>query len=467
MIPTAADAFRTIEDWGQRLRRKEVTARELAEFYLARVERLGGVYNAVVTIARERALTQADAADRDFAAGTDRGPLHGIPFGAKDLLATRGLPTTWGAAPFKDRVIDDEATVLQRLQAAGAVLVAKLSMIELAGGFGYRQANASFTGPGRNGWNRERWAGGSSSGPGSAVAAGLVPFAIGSETSGSIMTPAGYNGLSGLRPTYGRVSRAGAMALSWTLDKIGPMCRTARDCGLVLNTIAGADPRDPTCLEEPYVYPAPVAAPSRWRIATLKGALERVQPAVRDNFLAAMKVLERAGEITEIELPELPYSAVVGTIISCEMAAAFEEFIKGGQVWELTAQEDQWGGHSTLAIPAKDYINALRVREKIQWALDALFERFDVICAPTLSTVAGPIDRDFREWSQGFASTSLGVASNAAGLPGLTVMNGLGADELPTAMQFVGRALEENLLLQLGEWYQSQTDWHARHPNIQ
>src|SRR5205823_6970158 len=187
---------------------------------------------------------QARAADREIKAGRYRGPLHGVPYGAKDLLATRGIPTTWGAEPYKDQVFDYDATIVRKLREAGAILVAKLAMVELAGAFGYNNADASFSGPCRNPWNTDYWAGGSSSGPGSAVAAALVPFAIGSETSGSIITPCAYCGVSGLRPTYGRVSRHGAMALSWTLDKLGPMCRTAEDCALVLSAIAGRDPLD-------------------------------------------------------------------------------------------------------------------------------------------------------------------------------------------------------------------------------
>ncbi len=463
---TAAEAFSTVAQWDQRLRRGETTSVALTEFYLERLERLGPQFNCVVTLTRDLALKQAAEADRLLAQGQDRGPLHGIPYGAKDLLATRGIPTTWGAAPFKDRIIDMDATVIERLRDAGAVLVAKLSMVEIAGGFGYRQANASFTGPGRNGWNRERWSGGSSSGPGAAVAAGLVPYAIGSETSGSIITPAGYNGVAGLRPTYGRVSRHGAMALSWTLDKLGPMARTAEDCGHVLHAIAGVDRHDPTSIVEPYQFTPHDFAGKKARIATIKGALENVQPEVRANFEATVKTLNEFAEMEEIELPPLPYSAVVGTIINCEQAAAFEDFIRDGKVWELAAPEDRWGGHSTLAIPAKDYINALRVRGKIQHALDAFFEKYDAIVAPSLSTVAGPIDRDFREWSKGFSSTSLGVASNAAGLPAIALCNGFGQDNLPTGFQFVGRALEENRLLGLAMAYQSRTDWHTRHPDV-
>src|SRR4029450_9574409 len=232
--------FQPVRVLAEGVRTRRLSPVMLAETFLDRLERLGARYNAVVTVTRDRALEQARRAESEIAAGRYRGPLHGIPYGAKDLLATSGgIPTTWGAAPFKDRVFDFDATAILRLEAVGTVLCAKLAMVELAGGMGYRQPNAAFTGPGVNPWNRDAWSGGSSSGSGSAVAAGLVPFAIGSETWGSILSPAGNCGITGLRPTPGGVSRHGAMALCWTLDKLGPMALTADDCGLVLEAIAG------------------------------------------------------------------------------------------------------------------------------------------------------------------------------------------------------------------------------------
>ncbi|MGH7137869.1 MAG: amidase, partial [Pirellulales bacterium] len=239
MAVPANVAWATVRELGARLRAGEFTSLELTKFVLDRIEQKARPLNAVVTVTADLAHEQARQADAERSAGRDRGPLHGIPYGAKDLLATRGIATSWGAAPFKEQLIDEDAAVIRRLREAGAVLVAKLAMVELAGGLGYDQANASFTGPGLNPFNPAAWSGGSSSGPGSAVGIGAVPFAIGSETSGSITTPAGYCGIAGLRPTYGRVSRHGAMALSWSMDKLGPMARTADDCGLVLAAIAG------------------------------------------------------------------------------------------------------------------------------------------------------------------------------------------------------------------------------------
>jgi aspartyl-tRNA(Asn)/glutamyl-tRNA(Gln) amidotransferase subunit A len=465
MTPEALP-FATVRELGPLLRQRTVTSRQLTELFLERLTRLGPTYRCVVTLTADLARQQADQADLDLAEGRDHGPLHGIPYGAKDLLATAGIPTTWGAGPLREQTFEHDATVIARLRSAGAVLVAKLAMVEIAGGFGYRQSNCTFTGPTGNGWNPARWAGGSSSGSGSAVAAGLVPFAIGSETSGSITTPAGYNGLCGLRPTYGRVSRAGAMALSWTLDKLGPMCRTADDCGLVLQAIAGPDPQDLTTLPDTFRLDPQLPTGRRPRIATLVGAADRVQPEVRNNYLQALDVVRQFADVEETELPDFPYHAVVGTLISCEMASIFEEFIADGRVWDLTAPEDRWGGHSSLLIPAVDYLRAQRIRTLIQRAMQQRLSKVDALMAPTVATVAGPLDVEFSQWAQGFANTSLGVASNAAGLPTITAPMGPGADGLPTSFQLVGQAGAENLLLALMGQYQSLTEWHQSHPDV-
>ncbi len=465
MIP-AGWAFATISELGQRLRHGEVSASALTEFCLQRLETIGGEHKAVVTLTRELALEQARQADADLQAGRDRGPLHGIPYVAKDLLATRGIPTTWGAEPFRDQVFDADATVIRRLRDAGAVLTAKVAMVELAGGFGYQQANCSLSGPTGNAWNRERWAGGSSSGSGTAVGAGLVPFAIGSETSGSIVTPAGFNGITGLRPTYGRVPRTGAMALAWSLDKLGPMCRSAADCGLVLQAIAGPDGSDFAALDEQFVWQPEPLGREQLRIGIVEGCLERVQPEIQERFEAAVEVMRQFAMIETVALPDLPYGSSVGTIITGEMAAAFEEFIVSGRVQQLTAPEDRWGGYAGMALPAKDYINAQRVRRQIQVAMQGLLNRYPILIAPTLATVAGPIDRNFADWSRGFASSSLGTASNAAGVPGITVPMGPGADGLPTGLQLVAAAGRENFLLTVADQFQQRTAWHRQHPAI-
>jgi aspartyl-tRNA(Asn)/glutamyl-tRNA(Gln) amidotransferase subunit A len=458
-------AFAPVRTLGNKLRAREFSSRELTEFFLKRLETIGPRLNAVVTVTREHALKAAEAADRELAAGKDRGPLHGIPFGIKDLLATKGIPTTWGAAPFKEQMLDVDATVVVRLRDAGAVLAAKLAMVELAGGMGYEQANASFTGPGLNPWDSKRWCGGSSSGPGAAVGGGLVPFAIGSETWGSIMVPSSFCGIAGLRPTYGRVSRFGAMALSWTMDRLGPMCRTADDCGLVLNAIAGADGNDPSSAPVEYRYPPSSAVQPPFRLATLRGAVDRVQPEVRANFERSLTELQQFATVTQTELPAgMPFEAVASTIISCETAAAFGGLVSTGDVWELTAEEDRRGAHAALMIPAADYINAQRIRAHIQRAMDELLSQFDAIVTPTQATVAWHLDRPFAASQAGFSASRIGGAGNAAGVPALTVPNGFGEAHLPTGLQFVGRAFEENRLIAIANEYQKATHWHTLRP---
>lgn len=463
MLPEAT-AFLSVRELATKLRAREVTSVQLTEFFLERLDRIGPKLNAVATVTRDLALQQAKQADAELAAGKDRGLLHGVPYGAKDLLATKGIPTSWGAAPFKDQMLDLDATVIVRLRKAGAVLAAKLAMVEIAGGLGYVQANASFSGPGLNPWDTKRWSGGSSTGPGSAVGGGLVPFAIGSETWGSIMTPAGFCGLAGLRPTYGRISRYGAMALSWSLDKLGPMCRTADDCGLVMNAIAGADPLDATSSERPYAYWKGQLKRDGFKLGVLKERADKAQPEVKDNFEKSLEVLQQFATISEFELPDLPWNEVTATILNCEAAAAHEGLITTGDVWEMTAQEDHWGIHSQMVIPAKDYINALRIRPKMQKALDAALAPFDAVVTPTLATVAYPNDVSWPEYRKGFRAENLGGPTNGCGLPGLSVPNGFGEGNMPTGLQFIGRAFDENVLLALGVRYQELTDWHKKYP---
>jgi len=444
----------TIAELGDGLRAGEYTARELTEAYLDRLERVGPELNAVVTVTRERALEAADRLDAELEAGEDRGPLHGIPFGVKDLLAVEGHPTAWGAAPLEEQEMDGTATVVERLEDAGGVLLGKIAMVEFAGGFGYEQADAAFTGPGLNPWEPDSWSGGSSSGAGSAVPAGLVGFAIGSETWGSIHGPAGYCGIAGHRPTYGRVSRDGAMALSWTMDKIGPMCRSARGCETVLEVIAGPDPGDETTVDRPLDDGAP-AEPT---VAVLPDAAADAQPAVRENYEAALEIVREFATVETVELPDYPYREAARTIISGEAAAAFEEFVADGRVEELTAPADRVGGYATQTVLAKDYINAMRVREKVQRGLDEALAGADALLTPTLATVAIPTDTTFEAYRAEFDLPPVGAAANLAGLPGVSVPSGFGERGLPTAIAFTGRAFDDRTVLDLAAAYQERTD---------
>ena len=452
--------YKTIRELAGLLKARQVSPVELTELALDRLERHGPALNAVVTVTRERALRQARRAEQEIVQGDHRGLLHGVPCGAKDLLATSdGIPTSWGAAPFAAQTFDRDAEVVRKLEEAGAVLCAKLAMIELAGGMGYRQPNASFTGPPKNPWNVGHWTGGSSSGSGAAVAAGLVPFAIGSETWGSIIGPAGFCGIAGLRPTYGRVSRRGAMALCWTLDKLGPLALTADDAGIVLDAIAGPDPEDSTSCPEQWTY-SPEAGAARPRLGVVRATLDYVSDEVKASFERSLVELGAFADLEETVLPDLPYIAAGQTILGAEAASAFEELLREGRAAELTAPEDAYMWQARFAIPAVDYLRALRLRGVMARAVDEAMAPYDALIAPSRQIVASEIDR---EMPSSQATDVMGAAGNLLGLPAVTVPNGL-ASGLPTGLLFMGRAHDENRILAAANLYQARTEWGALHP---
>jgi aspartyl-tRNA(Asn)/glutamyl-tRNA(Gln) amidotransferase subunit A len=464
--------FATIGELNAKLKVRQFSAVELARAFLDRLEKLGPRYNALALLLRDSAIRQAKTADEEIKRGRLRGPLQGIPFGAKDLLSVGGQPTTWGARPYATQVFDYDATALAKLSKAGAVLVGKLAMVELAGGGGYRYAAASMFGPGLNPWDTTRWSGGSSSGSGSAVAAGLVPFALGSETWGSILTPSAYCGVTGLRPTYGLVSRYGAMALSWTMDKIGPMCRSAEDCGLVLRVIAGGDSADPGSAGKSFYYgPQYVRPLKEVRVGFAPVDFEEwADPAARPDFRKALEVIGGLGvQMKETQLPELPYGAVAGLIIDTEGAAVFEPLISSGRVDELADRKQIAGLKAALEAPAKDYLKAMRIRRLMQQELRKLFVDFDVLVAPATrgpaSRITEPLDRRYtdRQKPKSRGLSELGAAGNLCGLPALCLPCGL-AEGLPIALQLVGRPFTENTLLEVGRQFQQRTDWHRRRP---
>jgi len=464
---TPSPVFLPLRELSALVQARRVSPVALAEEFLARLETFGPRYNAVVTVTRERALAEAQRADAEIRAGQWRGPLHGIPYGAKDLFATAGgIPTTWGAAPLRTQTFDFDATVIQRLEAAGAVLAAKLAMVELAGGAGYRQPRASFTGPGRSPWGEDAWSGGSSSGSASAVAAGLVPFALGSETWGSIVSPAANCGVTGLRPTLGRVSRHGAMTLSWSLDKVGPLGLTADDCGLVLEAIAGPDSLDPSAEDRPFRYEAEDRPERRFRFGVLRAAVDVADADVRARFEEALAVLRTLGAVEEVALPALPYEIITRTILFAEAASAFEDLVDRGALAELTAPEDRYALYARDGILAKDYIKALRLRAVVAREVDHILSGLDALVAPGRFTVAGRLDEPFRSAFGGTVLDPTGAVGNAAGLPSIAVPDGFGDRGLPTSLQFVGRAWGENTLLAAARAYQARTDWHRRHPPV-
>jgi aspartyl-tRNA(Asn)/glutamyl-tRNA(Gln) amidotransferase subunit A len=472
VIPDPELLFTPIRELAAQIRSRRLSPVKLVEVSLRRLESYGPQLSAVVTLAGKQALDQAQDAEREIARGRYRGLLHGIPYGAKDLLATKDMPTTWGAEPYRNQSFDYDATVIRKLRDAGAILVAKLSMVELAGGMGYRNADASFNGPGINPWNPNYWSGGSSSGPGSAVGAGLVSFAIGSETVGSILTPSSFCGITGLRPTYGRVSRHGAMALCWTLDKLGPMGRSADDCAIVLAAVEGVDPEDPTTIQRLPRQTSPAQA--RLRIAVPKGVTNFVLPEVARNFNQSMEVLATLADVAfSVVLPDFPYGPVASTIVDAEGASAFFDLIESGGLRELRAETDRVGGYGGALVRAVDYLQAQRIREKMRKPFQELFQRYDVIAAPSRNTVALPLGIDFNQAypelqgaPKDFVSPigAMIQVGNLLGLPALALPNGFGRENLPTGLQLVSAPLKESTLTGLGIEYQKRTDFHRRRP---
>ena len=475
MIPNSDDIFFAgLTELNQKLTKGEFSAVELARAFCDRLESIGPRYNALALSLRKDALRDAKEVDGDIKRERLRGRLQGIPFGAKDLLAYAKHPTTWGAQPYADQVFDYTASVLKHLQKRGGLLTGKLAMVELAGGPGYRYASASMTGPGLNPWDNTRWSGGSSSGSAIAVAAGLVTYALGSETSGSILTPSAFCGVTGLRPTYGLVSRHGAMALSWTLDKIGPICRSAEDCGLVLEAIAGADYEDPASAKRSFYYTPQFARDLkdvRVGFAPVDFS-EGVDPAARADYAKALETIRSLGvQVTEAKLPEFPYGSVIGTIISAEGSAIFEPLIKSGKVDQLADQRQIAGLKAGLEIPAKDYLKAMRIRALIQEAFHELLSTVDVLMAPTrydpAPKITQPLDRRAgdRPTPGKPGLTTLIPAGNLAGLPALSLPCGF-ANGMPMGLQLMGSPFSENTLLAIGKTFQDRTDWHKRRPPV-
>ncbi len=474
--------FATISELSSRLRQHEFTARELADSFAARLEQIGPTYNALALSLRKDALKAAKEVDGDLKRDRHRSVTQGVPFAVKDLLSVAGYPTTWGAKPYANQVFDYDATAIARLKKKGALLIGKLSMVELAGGGGYNSASASLQGPGLNPWNKQYWSGGSSSGSGAAVAAGLVPYALGSETSGSILTPAAYCGVTGLRPTYGLVSRHGAMALSWTLDKIGVLARSADCCGHVLNDIAGSDNDDPASAGKSFYYAPQYAR----RIADLKFGFasidfnELLDEQYRPVFAKALTVIKSLGaEMVETKTPELPYGPVISTIIDSEAASIFETLIRSGQVDQLADRHQIDGLKASLNYSAVDYLKANRIRRQVIQNFRDLFAGVDILVAPTRTTVADRADIPFDEQRpQPPAAGPTGSppperprgvfaglvqASNLAGLPALSLPCGF-VNGLPVGIQIVGSAFSESMLLSVGQEFQKLTDFHLQRP---
>jgi Asp-tRNA(Asn)/Glu-tRNA(Gln) amidotransferase A subunit family amidase len=448
-------AFAPVTVLSELIRTKRVTSEQLTRMYLSRLERLDPKLECVVSLTTDRALRQAREMDAELARGNYRGSLHGIPWGAKDLLATKGYRTTWGAGPYRDQTIDEDAAVVQRLDAAGAVLIAKLTLGELA------QGDRWYGGQTKNPWKLDQGSSGSSAGPASATAAGLVGFSIGSETLGSISSPSTRCGTTGLRPSFGRVPKTGAMALSWTMDKLGPICRSAEDCALVLDAIHGPDGLDKSCIAAPFTWDATIRLQAL-RIGYVKAAFDLpvIDPDNAERQLhptkpfddAALAVLRAQGaRLIPVELPDIEYDAM-RIILTAEAAAAFDDLTRSNRDAELVQQgRFDWSNTFRTArfIPAVDYINANRVRTTAIERWDTLFRDLDVIVTPT-----------------GASGLSQLVATNLTGHPAVILPHGFREDGTPVSLTFLGKLFGERELLAAAHAYQSATDWHLRHPTL-
>ena len=451
-MPTTDEklAFLPLTHLARLVERGDVKSVDLTKLYLDRLKKYDPMLHCVVNLTEDIAMRQARKADAEIAAGTYRGPLHGIPWGAKDLLAVRGTKTTWGASPYKDQVIDVDSTVYQRLTDAGAVLVAKLSMGALASG------DRWFGGRTRNPWNTEQGSSGSSAGPGSATAAGLVGFSIGTETRGSIISPSTRNGITGLRPTYGQVSRYGAMALSWTMDKIGPMCRSAEDCALVFDAIRGPDGKDNTLFDVPFQWDAGRDVKSL-KVGYLTSAFDpidddpeneeriRRQRATQDHNRQALDVIRDLGvELVPFELPDVPSDAI-GFVLGTESAAAFDDLTLNGDLDRMkeAPEESRWPEtfRSSRFVPAVEYIQANRLRTRIMSEVDEALGELDL-----------------------FIGSDLGL-TNLTGHPEVSVPGGF-FEGTPTSLRFTGKLFGEAEILLLAHAYQGATLFHLEHPTL-
>ncbi|GAB3826849.1 amidase [Pontibacter rugosus] len=435
-------AFYTLPQLAELVRTQQISSEELTKFYLSRLKKYGPTLECVTTLTEELALQQARKADQEIKAGKYKGMLHGIPFGVKDLLSTRKYKTTWGAMPYKDQVIDEDATVVQRLQDAGGVLVAKLTLGALAMGDVWNGGKT------RSPWDITKGSSGSSAGSAAAVAAGLLPYAIGTETLGSIVSPSTACGTTGLRPTFGRVSRHGAMALSWSMDKIGPIARSAEDCAIVFNAIYGPDGKDQFVYDAPFNYNQSIN-PKKLRVGYLKDDFAK-EYGFAGNDKATLQALRNAGvELVPISLPDLPARELTLTI-SVEGAAAFDELSRSGRDSLLVAQhKNAWPNifRSARFIPAVEYLQAQRVRTLLIQQMQEKLKDVDVYLSPS------------------FASNNL-VVTNLTGHPCVVVPNGFQKNGMPTTITFIGKLFGEAELLSFARFYQGMTSHDEQHPNM-
>ncbi|MBI4472964.1 MAG: amidase [Acidobacteria bacterium] len=471
--------FQSIERLAPQIKSGKLSPVTLAEAYLERIEALDSKVNCFVTVTKYLALEQARKAEQEIKSKKYRGPLHGIPYAVKDLLATKGIRTTWGSRLFADQVPDYDGAVVEKLRDAGAILLGKLSMTELAGG----PAHAALNGIVHNPWKLSHWTTGSSTGPGACAAAGFAGFAIGSETTASILDPATACGVAGFRPTYGRVSRYGAMPLSWTMDKLGPLARCVWDCATVFQAIHGADPRDPSSVTAPFQFD-PKAKLTGRRIGIVKREFDRLrQQKQHEPYDAAFDVLKQLGcVIEEVDLPDFPYREVSRFIWQIEGATTFEPYARKGQLQEALINKNKWfGWKAAMLIPAADYMKVLRIRHAIVLEAQKLFQRYDALLAPRNPNGARPIAASTSRPPDAPADPnppnntnpdgpttgpSLLTMGNIAGLPGVAAPCGITQAGLPIGLTFVGGAMTDGKVLEIAHGYQQATTWHHRRPTF-
>ena len=468
-MPSEEIFYLPLSELAKRIETKKLSPVELTQMYLDRSTKLGPRLNAYARLTPEIAMDQAKEAEKEIQHGHYRGPLHGIPYAAKDLLAVKDIPTTWGAKPYANQIFPYDATVIEHLNRVGAILIGKAAMIELAGGMGYRFASASLQGAAKNPWNTNCWTCGSSSGSAAIVAAGLAAFAIGSETWGSIICPSAFCGVSGLRPTYGRVSRYGAMALAPSMDKIGPLARTAEDCARVFAAIAGHDPKDRSTLpidKAAFTYSPSLDLKARpIRVGWLKNAWKQLDSGVAKALLGAERVVRKYFASTKAAvLPEGPFEDAGNVIVAAESAASFRTLIRSGKVSELADPLGQLAGYVNEQYSAADYLRALSIREILQKQMGALFDSYDVLVTAAQPVPASPLETNL-ETDLSFPDP-LGGIGNLCGLPALSVPCGFTETNLPVGLQFVGRAGDDFAVIKAAHTFQLHTEWHHKHPRI-
>jgi Asp-tRNA(Asn)/Glu-tRNA(Gln) amidotransferase A subunit family amidase len=435
-------AFYTVKELASLIRQQEISSVELTKFFLDRINTHGDTLKAIVTVTEELALEQAKKMDQELAKGNYRGPLHGIPYGLKDLFAVEGYKTTWGAEPYKNQTINNTATVAKKLEEAGAVLIAKTTLGALAYG------DVWFGGQTKNPWDLEQGSSGSSAGSAAGTSAGLFPFAIGTETWGSIVSPSNRTGATGLRPTFGRVSRHGAMALSWSMDKVGPITRSVEDAAMVFNAIYGPDGQDQSVIDLPFNYDSNVDL-SNLKIGYVKSAFKSDYNNRTRDSLTLAKLRELGAELIPIELPDYPTGAL-SFLLTAEGAAAFDRLTLSNRDDQMVRQEQNaWPNLFRAArfIPAVEYIQANRARQVLINKMESVMQKVDVYICPT------------------YGANNL-LTTNLTGHPSVVLPNGFTDDGHPTSITFMGSLFDEGTLLGVAQKYQQATNFHTNHPDL-